>query len=414
MDTPDVVGFYSKLNAWPGQQAEFDAAAESVGRLVGAPYVAFFDEASEPGRAVRFGLQVAGSEPIPRVATLGREKLIDFVHRQAKQFPDLHSGAPRLVQIDRDPIAFVPILVSTEDSPPKKGDTRATQREERALVAWLVVATGKALSSREEAMLIVGAQRLSDLARVHHLEEQIGLRSQFLSIASHELKTPLTAIYGVLQLQERMLRIKRSETEILQPEKQHAYLKMVIRQVERLNELIDGLLDVSRIQNGRFIVEPTESDVTVILNETLSSRLNVIANEAGVKLQTEAPSQLRGWIDPVRFEEVVTNLVMNSIRFSPEGGVVWIKLKEDEGGFRFIVRDQGPTIALEDRERIFHPFERAQRTARLGGLGLGLFISRQIAQLHGGNVALVESVPGKGNLFEAYFPGRAQLRAISA
>jgi signal transduction histidine kinase len=81
-----------------------------------------------------------------------------------------------------------------------------------------------------------------------------------------------------------------------------------------------------------------------------------------------------------------------------------VKLGQENGSMRLTVRDQGPAVPLEDRERIFQPFERAQRTARLGGLGLGLFISRQIAQLHGGNVSLVESVPGKGNVFEAYFP----------
>ena len=185
----------------------------------------------------------------------------------------------------------------------------------------------------------------------------------------------------------------------------------MLRQVERLNELIDGLLDISRIQNGRFMVEPSEVDVANILRETIASRLEAVASEANVTLHVEAPESVMAWVDPVRMEEVVTNLTMNAIRFSPEGGVVWIRLKPDAEAFHFTVRDQGPSVPMEDRERIFKPFERAQRTARLGGLGLGLFISRQIAQLHGGNVALVESVPGKGNVFEAHFPIRAVSQA---
>jgi signal transduction histidine kinase len=128
--------------------------------------------------------------------------------------------------------------------------------------------------------------------------------------------------------------------------------------------------------------------------------------EASVNLNVDSVPNLVAWVDPVRMEEVIINLVMNAIRFSPEGGVVWIKLRQENGAFRMTVRDQGPSIPIEDRERIFQPFERAQRTSRMGGLGLGLFISRQIAQLHGGNVSLVESVPGKGNVFEAYFPIR--------
>jgi signal transduction histidine kinase len=197
-------------------------------------------------------------------------------------------------------------------------------------------------------------------------------------------------------------------------ERQESYLKMVIRQTQRLNELIDGLLDVSRIQNGRFIVEPSDTDVAALLKETVSGRLAVIAQEAGVRLNIDAPESLRAWVDPVRMEEVVTNLVMNAIRFSPEGGVVWIRLRDDEGLLRLSIRDQGPSVPPEDHERIFQPFERAQRTSRFGGLGLGLFISRQIAQLHGGTVMLAESVPGKGNVFEATFPRRAGGAVLSA
>ena len=86
--------------------------------------------------------------------------------------------------------------------------------------------------------------------------------------------------------------------------------------------------------------------------------------------------------------------------------MVWIKLKQDEESTLLTVRDQGPSVPDTDRSRIFQPFERAQRTARLGGLGLGLFISRQIAQLHGGDVSLIESLQGRGNLFSAKFPRR--------
>ena len=176
--------------------------------------------------------------------------------------------------------------------------------------------------------------------------------------------------------------------------------------MERLNELIDGLLDVSRIQNGRFIVEPTEADVATITRETIDGRLSVIAQEAGVRIHVEVPVSLHAFIDPVRYEEVVTNLVMNAIRFSPEGAVVWVRLKEVEDEFVLSIRDQGPSIPELDRERVFRPFEQAQRTTRLGGLGLGLFISRQIAQLHRGNVTLAEALPGRGNILEARFPLR--------
>jgi signal transduction histidine kinase len=275
----------------------------------------------------------------------------------------------------------------------------------------LIVGRPSRFTSDEEFLLIVIHQHLLSLAKTHQAASEVDLRSQFLSIASHELKTPLTSIYGMLQLQERMVRMKPNDADLNDPEKRISYLKRVLRQVERMNELIDGLLDVSRIQNGRFMVEPSDNDVAHVLREAVSVRIEQIAREAGVTLHVDSPEHLVAWVDPVRLEEMITNLVMNAIRFSPEGGVVWIRLTEEHESFRLKVRDQGPSVPMEDRERIFRPFERAQRTARLGGMGLGLFISRQIAQLHNGNVLLVESVPGKGNVFEAEFPLRNTTQA---
>jgi signal transduction histidine kinase len=275
---------------------------------------------------------------------------------------------------------------------------------ERVDYGWLVVGSERAPALKDEILFLSVAQKLASLAETHALEAAIRLRNQFLSIASHELKTPLTSIYGVLQLQQRMLNSKKEEPAAVVQERQHSYLKMAIRQTQRLNELIDGLLDVSRIQNGRFMAEPTDTDVAALLRDALSGRLAAVAQEAGVSLNPDSPRELHGWVDPVRMEEVVNNLVMNAIRFSPEGGVVWIRLRDEKGAFKLIVRDQGPAVPREDRDRIFRPFERTQRTSRFGGLGLGLFISRQIAQLHGGDVRLAESTPGKGNVFEAVFP----------
>lgn len=283
----------------------------------------------------------------------------------------------------------------------------------RENIGCIALGSSVPVDAQKGTLAVAAALRLTELLEISQMDLVIQQRSQFLSIASHELKTPLTAIYGILQLQERMLRQKREEPDAEQLARQHSFLKMVIRQVERLNELIDGLLDVSRIQNGRFMVEPSESDVAAILGDSVIPRMKVIAEDASVTLKVEAPSNLLVWVDPVRFEEVVINLVMNAIRFSPEGGTVWVRLSQGEGSFRLSVRDQGPCVPIEDRERIFHPFERAQRTSRMGGMGLGLFISRQIAQLHGGNVVLAESVPGKGNLFEAVFPTR-EITALSA
>jgi signal transduction histidine kinase len=403
--------FYQGVTSWPNNEAELASIAEKLCGLLDAPFAAFFKTEDEGRVAFRFAAANASVNP---------DAMDEYVRRKVQLSENLFSGVSgssavvKQIQCSGEDVPWrsssavithlAVVNVSGENRASLGGNRSQRQRQD---YGWVVIGFPKALGQKEELALLAASQRLASLAEVALFESGIMLRNQFLSIASHELKTPLTSIYGILQLQERMIRLKKDEPAQVTADRQESYLKMVIRQVQRLNELIDGLLDVSRIQNNRFMVEPSEADVALIVRDTSSARLAVISQEAGVKLNIEAPEVLHAWVDPVRMEEVVTNLVMNAIRFSPEGGVVWIRLRDDNGLMRLTVRDQGPSVPVEDRERIFQPFERAQRTTRLGGLGLGLFISRQIAQLHGGNVSLVESLPGRGNVFEASFPMRS-------
>jgi signal transduction histidine kinase len=406
MESIQLSSFYRNLKKWPESVLEFSVFLESFSKLLSAPFLALYlsdsamKELDPPTRVI---FQI--TDPSLRYGSTPASPILTDV----PGLPVVIEAFLKKQLFQREPLKSVQSSGSLFKQIQISGDF--LNGFHLGVVAigehgWLIAAFPKIFSEREEFSILVAAQRLISLADVHSLESQIQLRSQFLSIASHELKTPLTSIYGMLQLQERMWRLKKDDPSLHDPERQRDFLKRMIRQVERLNELIDGLLDISRIQNGRFMVEPSESNVAEILNETISTRLENVAKEAGVKLHLDVPESFVAWIDPVRMEELVTNLIMNAIRFSPEGGVVWIKLTSDQDSFKLSIRDQGPTVPREDRDRIFQPFERAQRTARLGGLGLGLFISRQIAQLHGGSVNLIESVPGKGNVFEAHFPTR--------
>jgi signal transduction histidine kinase len=398
MKSVELSQFYRAVTRWPETDAELVDVAGETARLLGQPLA-----------AAGIGGRVGVSLSTPQVETgLDAEQFRALLEKQASDAAG--SAGVRQVQAAGFQLAIAPVVGSMLDESRSEGGRSTRVREP---FGWLAVGSVKPLGGHEEMLLLAAAQRLAELAELTKLEGSIRLRNQFLSIASHELKTPLTSIYGMLQLQERMLRLKRDEPVNVQQERQHSYLKIVIRQVERLNELIDALLDVSRIQAGRFMVEPSDTDVALLLRETIQNRLTLIAQEAGVSLNADMPERLVAFVDPVRMEEVVTNLVMNAIRFSPEGGVVWIRLREEDGAFRLTVRDQGPSLSREDQERIFQPFERTHRTGRLGGLGLGLFISLQIAQLHGGDVRLAESIPGKGNVLEARFPLRAR-RSVPA
>ncbi len=367
-----------------------DAVAEKINKLLEAHFTAITSQRKGEG----VGLYSVNPSP---PEWFHRSSFAEIIRNQFKIHID-DQTALRKMDIERTGLPW-PIL-----DPIRNLTFLSLQFPHQPPFGMIVVGSEKPLSHIAEVAFIALTQHLVHLARFSDMDIELQTRNQFLSIASHELKTPLTSIYGILQLQERMLRPKKDQVPFPEQERQQNLLKMVIRQTERLNELIDGLLNVSRIQNGRFMVEPSETDVAKLLRECALSRLAVLAQEGGVKLHLDSLPELIAWVDPVRLEEVATNLVTNAIRLSPEGGVVWIKLREEGDSFRLTVRDQGPSIPIEDRERIFQPFERLPKITRIGGLGLGLFISRQIAQLHGGNVSLIESVPGKGNVFEAYFP----------
>ncbi|OFZ00082.1 MAG: hypothetical protein A2Z97_04325 [Bdellovibrionales bacterium GWB1_52_6] len=405
METMRLSSFYRNVSTLPKSEAELAAAASRAAQVCGAQFAAI--QLSVPGQPELLAVGTFEPDLVPETAEAA---LKEFLRTQISLLdPSPKAGDLRTFPVGernfpfwrlRAPRSITIIPISIQSWLNGRGAEAKIKQE----AGWLALGGDHEQDVRQGILGLALAQRFSELGEIAQLESIIAQRGQFLSIASHDLKTPLTAIYGILQLQERVLRQKKDEPEGEQIARQQSFLKMVIRQVERLNELIDGLLNVSRIQNGRFVVEPSEVDVASILKESSSQRMNIIAAEAGVSLKLESPPILTAWVDPVRFEELVTNLIMNGIRFSPEGGSVWVKLAESSGAFRLSVRDQGPAVPLEDRERIFHPFERAQRTARMGGMGLGLFISKQIAQLHGGNVMLVESIPGKGNVFEAYFP----------
>lgn len=404
------------MTFWPKSQAQRDSVAEKIADLLGVQFVAVFYEGIEKqesqgsydGRRGDEGVGLAFSDKIQQegvnrvgVAAFLKEELRFLAQRETlsegQTIGKETTLKSELVKLPKIPLQFLYHVLHRFESGCLDGRIFA-----------IVAGSTESLSREQQILTQSLVETLVLLGRIKDLQSALDIRNQFLSIASHELKTPLTSIYGILQLQERTLRIQGSPAPFPDQERQHSFLKMVIRQVERLNELIDGLLDVSRIQNGRFTIDPTETDVAALLDESINSRMAVFAKDAGVKINVNSVPTLLAWVDPVRMEEVINNLIMNAIRFSPEGGVIWVKLKSEEGALRLTVRDQGPDIPMVDRERIFQPFERAQRTARMGGLGLGLYISRQIALLHGGNVSLIESISGKGNLFEAYFPCKTE------
>ena len=234
----------------------------------------------------------------------------------------------------------------------------------------------------------------------------VALRDEFLSVASHELRTPLTALLLHLQNIERHLARLDGPAEPLQPK-----VLSAIRQTNRLAELINRLLDLSQLATGRFSLRPEPLDLAEILREVVE-RFRDVAARAGCTLNAEIRGGLKGKWDRLRIEQVVTNLLANAIKYAPGHPVELVGEGADDGVV-VRVRDHGMGIGPEDLTRIFGRFERAVSSRNYGGLGLGLYIAREIVIRQGGKLT-VKSEPGHGAEFVVSLPRQPSLEPPAA
>ncbi|MDC0711096.1 CHASE domain-containing protein [Stigmatella sp. ncwal1] len=226
----------------------------------------------------------------------------------------------------------------------------------------------------------------------------VRLRDEFLSVASHELKTPLTPLSLKLQA---LARAVENEPETPFTVKVRAHVEAGRKQLNRLSVLIGDLLDVSRISSGQMRLRWEPVDFAALVRDVVT-RLEPEALRAESPLSVEAPGSLAGSTDRLRFEQVVENLLTNAIKYGA-GKPIHIVLKEEAGAVVLRVEDHGIGIELEHQERIFERFERAVSERNYGGLGLGLYITRTIVELLGGTIR-VQSQPGQGAAFTVDLP----------
>jgi PAS domain S-box-containing protein len=229
------------------------------------------------------------------------------------------------------------------------------------------------------------------------LEAAVSVRDEFLSIASHELRTPLAVVTLELEGLERKLRNAGLPPEAVP---WHKFTR-ALRQCERLTRLVNSLLEVSRITTGRLQLEREPMDLAALVGEVVD-RFSEQSQRAGCELRLAAPAPVIGRWDPLRLEQVITNLLSNALKFG-EGKPIDVRVTGEGGVARLVVADHGIGVAAEDIERIFQRFERAVPTRNFGGLGLGLYIVRQIVDAHGGTIQ-VHSPAGQGTTFEVELP----------
>jgi two-component system phosphate regulon sensor histidine kinase PhoR len=226
------------------------------------------------------------------------------------------------------------------------------------------------------------------------------MKDDFISYASHEIRTPIYAIKGFLDL------ILSGKVD--NPQVEREFLQRVANSVERLSALASDLLDSSRIQSGQMRVSCQEMDVRDLIQETVDS-LQAVAHTKELEIIAEqSPDPLIAPADGLRLHQVLFNLLQNAMHYSQPGQKINVDAARVEDGVMIIVSDQGLGIPPQDLPHVFDKFFRvdSETNRTTAGSGLGLYISKSIIDLHGGRIG-VNSEPGKGSTFYFVLPTKA-------
>ena len=239
------------------------------------------------------------------------------------------------------------------------------------------------------------------------LEEASRAKTHILSTATHELKTPLTSIIGYIDI----ILMRQNRVGPLN-EKQQRYLQTAQRNSYRLKSLVDDLLDISRIESDGLELTLAELELWPEIQEIVTAMQTHI-NDKDIDLVLDIPQEISPVLaDKLRLTQVISNLLSNACKYSPQGARITIRVREEDKGVRIDVSDNGIGISPEDQERLFTKFFRADNssTREVSGSGLGLYITKHLIEAHGGHI-WASSQMGQGTTFSIIWP-KADLEAI--
>jgi PAS domain S-box-containing protein len=262
---------------------------------------------------------------------------------------------------------------------------------------------------RLAAELASRAAQAMDNARLYEsMQDAVRARDEFLSIASHELRTPVAAIKSLAQLLQRSLR-----RGPIAPDRLERSLTQISASSDRLASLTEDLLDVSRLQTGRLELHLQSADLATVISELMETGLAQFDERH--TLEVDIVGSCRVALDLVRFEQVVANLVGNALKYSPEGGPVRLVVAPADDGVVLQVADQGIGLPPGQADTVFYPFGRAAnaRARQIQGMGLGLYICRQIIDRHGGRIWAESEGEGRGTIVNVWLPCDVAARASS-
>ena len=243
-------------------------------------------------------------------------------------------------------------------------------------------------TAQEELGIVV----LRDVTEIRQLE---GVRREFVANVSHELRTPLASIRALVETLEA--------GAAFDPEVSGDFYRRIVGEVERLNALVEDLLDIARLESGHLRLRAVPGRLQELV-PAAAERLLPQIERAGLGLTVEVPASLPPvTVDPARFGQVLVNLLHNAVKYTEAGGTIAVSARSGEGVVEIAVRDTGRGIAPEDVPRLFERFYKTDRSRHSEGTGLGLAIAKHIVHAHGGAI-WVESEPGVGSTFRFTLP----------
>jgi signal transduction histidine kinase len=282
-------------------------------------------------------------------------------------------------------------------------DARAVKGKVQVFVA--LYEQREATRRQVEALELARQQQEATLAELNaaqvQLQRALMMRDEFMSMVSHEMRTPLNTLY--LETQLRKMQLERGNMAAFGAEQLQRMVARDDRQIQSIIRLIDDMLDVSRIRSGKLSLRPGWVELSGLLRRLVHD-LTPQAITAGCTLTLDADTPVSGWWDEFRIEQIVVNLLTNAFRYGGQQPVHVALVVEPEL-VRIEVRDHGPGVAPEQHDKIFEPYERGVGNAVPSGLGLGLYISRELAEVHEGTLTL-RSAPGEGAVFTLALPRR--------
>ncbi|MEK8023842.1 MAG: ATP-binding protein [Candidatus Hydrogenedentota bacterium] len=236
------------------------------------------------------------------------------------------------------------------------------------------------------------------IARVD-AEAAVRARDEFLAIASHELKTPIATLR--IHLDGLLQAIRQNTLVTLPADRQQKMIDIAERQLDRLHRLVQLLLDVTRAGEGRLRIQKEKTDLAEVVRSS-AERFEKQLNEAGSILKIDIVGPVTGQWDRSRLEQVVDNILLNAVKYG-QGTAVSIRVREENGNAILEVSDKGRGIPMDQQKKIFEKYERGDLPQGFAGLGMGLYIAREIVIAHGGTIE-IESQPGEGSLFRVVLP----------